>query len=153
MRDITTRLGRLAAVAAALHLALLVAVPAWGHVAYGDIYRQVDRRADSDQKENYHRFLHLAGAALAVTLAAAAAALGVWRGRALIGLLALLGGITLVLAALSVLPWIYFPEDQYAAPAIWMFGNGLPAVAGWGVLTLIGWNWRARARTAGARRT
>lgn len=79
----------------------------------------------------YREFLTDSGRLMAVAVGAWAAAVGLcwrgwWRGPAA---LAVGAGVTLI--ALSFLPWIRFPFDQYAAPAAWVFANGMLLAGTW----------------------
>jgi hypothetical protein len=76
---------------------------------------------------------------LALLLSAWAAALGTCQRSVWKGLLAVLGGALVTGTALSLLPTVYFPFDQYSVGALWLMG-GLPWVGlAWAVLTFIGW--------------
>ena len=87
---------------------------------------------------DYRQFVRVIGLILALYLPIWAAALGVWEKNIWKGLIALaVGGFATVLA-LSALPWVYFPFDQYPVSALWLIG-GLPWIAlTWGLVTILG---------------
>lgn len=85
--------------------------------------------------QEYRQFLHLVGLALAVYLGVWAAAVGWWRGRVMAGLAALAGGALVTILALAPLPWIRFPNDQYAVGAAWLFDNVVPLTLSWVLAT------------------
>jgi hypothetical protein len=86
----------------------------------------------------YRQFVKVIGLILALYLPIWAAALGVWEKSIWKGLIALaVGGVATVLA-LSALPLVYFPFDQYPVSALWVIG-GLPWIAlTWAVVTICG---------------
>ncbi|MCH7760983.1 hypothetical protein IIA15_06225 [candidate division TA06 bacterium] len=50
----------------------------------------------------------------------------------------------MTILALDVLPWIYFPNDQYAVPALWVMGTGISTLITWSVVTVFGKIWVQR---------
>jgi len=138
----------------ALYVAALCIVVIFGAVTFQRLYTDTPPRPISlehedvlirtfdaqyrERYEDYKRFLGPSGGALAIYLGIWAAAFGVWRRKHWLGLAALAaGGVTTVLA-LSVLPWVYFPLDQYAVPAVWIFGNVMPIAIAWLLVTILG---------------
>jgi hypothetical protein len=135
-----------------VYLALLlgaVAVTGWQYREYYATPR-LDRTMDenavlqewnrsyAERYRDYRSFLRPITLGLALYLSAWAAALGVWKKSVWKGLLALAGGAMVTVVALSALPTIYFPFDQYSVAAVWVM-SGLPWIAAtWALLTLAG---------------
>ncbi|MGI8785337.1 MAG: hypothetical protein ACR2L2_17000 [Acidobacteriota bacterium] len=88
--------------------------------------------------EQYGRFLRIIGTGLALGLGAWAAALGLWRRSLWQGLGALAAGGAVTVAALSILPWVYFPFDQYPASALWVMGRAPVIAVTWIAATVVG---------------
>ncbi|MFQ5753785.1 MAG: hypothetical protein ACE5HI_17490, partial [bacterium] len=54
------------------------------------------------------------------------------------GFVALAIGAILTISALSVMPWVYFPYDQYAVAALWVMGTGMPIILVWALVIFFG---------------
>lgn len=76
--------------------------------------------SDSLVNEGYHNFVRFSGICLALYLAIWLAAFLLWRKSYWSVLPFVLSGVVLTFIALSFLPWVYFPYDQYAVPALWL---------------------------------
>ena len=88
--------------------------------------------------EDYHSFFRPFLLSLALYLGIWSAVFGLWRGHWLWGLGALAAGGLLSVVALSLLPWMYFPLDQYPLAALWVMGNAVTIGASWLLVTVIG---------------
>ncbi len=89
--------------------------------------------------EAYRSFVAIPWYLLAAFAGAWAAAIGLSTGRLWKGIAALAGVVTVTACAFVILPPVYFPFDQYPAPAAWLF-VGLPvATASWFATSLLGW--------------
>lgn len=98
--------------------------------AFFDHYGIVDRNMVTEN-DSYLPVLKWCGGLVAIYIGVYSGFVGAqtkkWYGLAALGL-----GIILAVATFSVLPWIYFPFDQYSAGAAWLF-NSLP----WAVLIAV----------------
>ena len=120
------------------YLLLLVAAVVYGLIKYQGLPSYY---ADTLQRTEYHQFLRIAGPALALYLSIWAATFGLLQKSFLHGLGALASGGIITIAGLSILPWLYYPNDQYAIPALWVIGTGIPIVVVWALVTLLGRVW------------
>ena len=87
----------------------------------------------------YKMFAFGAGLVLAIWLGIASALFGLWQRSVLHGAGAFLAGALLTIAALALLPAIWFPQDRYPVGAAWVMGGSLP-LAGvvWLLVTIAG---------------
>lgn len=92
-------------------------------------------QALSGEFGQYRLFVRLTIAVLTGALGIAAAMFGVWQRSFLHGTAALAAGTVVTVAALSVLPPMWFPLDRYPVGALFVFG-GFPVIAA--VVALVG---------------
>jgi hypothetical protein len=109
------------------YLSLLAPVVAFAAIRFDALYSPDSVATHPELSQQYRVFVGLSGMALAIALGVMAAAFGVLRASVVGGLLALVLGVATTVTALSVVPWVRFPEDQYAVAAVWLMG-GLPAL-------------------------
>ena len=122
------RMGRIAVVAATAAALTLV-----GMIVYATNEFGADAAA-----EGYRRFLKVAGIALAMMIGVAAGAHGAWRDSAKTGFTTLGTALIFTVAAMSLMPWVEFPSDRYAAGWVWVMNGILPLLVTWGATTILG---------------
>ena len=88
--------------------------------------------------EGYRRFLKVAGIALAMMIGVAAGAHGAWRDSAKTGFTTLGTALILTVTAMSMMPWVEYPNDRYAAGWVWVMNGILPLLFTWGATTIFG---------------
>ena len=88
--------------------------------------------------EGYRRFLKVAGIALAMMIGVAAGAHGAWRDSAKTGFTTLGTALIITVVAMSMMPWVEFPGDRYAAGWVWVMNGILPLLVSWGITTILG---------------
>ena len=120
------------------YLVVLVAVVVGGALWFRDLYTASAPEPGTRFAPSYQLFLTVAGGSLAIFLGAVAGVLGRLSGKWWLGLGELLAGLVVTVAGLSVLPWVRFPHDQYAAAAAWMFSGAPVCVGLWLLLTAAG---------------
>ena len=125
---------RLAIGTCSIYVIILLVVIGYGSIAFHDLYAL---KTETQQHGTYHQFLRLSGFGLAFYLGIWTAAFGVWRRSYWQGLVALVFGAIMTILALSALPWMYFPSDQYPPSALWVFGAGLPTIITWILVTIL----------------
>jgi hypothetical protein len=87
----------------------------------------------------YRTFALAAGLVVAVLLGAASALFGLWQRSLWSGAGAFAGGAVLTIAAVSLLPTVWFPLDRYPAGFVWLH-SCFPIAAGtWLLIAAIGW--------------
>lgn len=137
----------------AVYLVALAAVVAYTALSFRGFYTAPVPSGENDvlaMYRDYRLFLHPVGLALAVYLGVWAAAVGWSRGHVFAGLGALAGGALVTILALTPLPWIRFPNDQYSVGAAWFFGNAVPLAVTWMLATLLARPILGRPQTAAA---
>lgn len=128
---------------ATFYVILLLAVVIYGTAAFNDLYTPPSEAvrsllpSDSPVNEGYHNFVRFCGICLALYLAIWLAAFLLWRKSYWSVLPFVLSGVVLTFIALSFLPWVYFPYDQYAVPALW-FMAAVPMIVVATALSLLG---------------
>jgi hypothetical protein len=110
------------------YLALLAPVVAYAVVRFAPLYPADSLATEPELSRQYKAFVGLSGFGLAVFLGIGAAAYGAWRASVWRGAAALALGAATTVAALSVVPMVRFPEDQYPPAALWVMAD-LPALA------------------------
>ncbi len=134
------------------YLILLLAAVAATSFKYRDYYMPPALDRDSGENEvlriwnnsyearykDYRQFVGIVSAGLGLYLTLWGVAVGVWESNLFKGLIALVAGSFVTILALSVLPWIYFPFDQYPVAALWVIGVSPWIALGWLVLTVTG---------------
>ena len=88
--------------------------------------------------KDYRQFVGIVSVGLGLYLTLWAAAVGVSERSLIKGLGALFAGSFVTILALSILPWIYFPLDQYPVAALWVIGVSPWIALSWLVLTVTG---------------
>jgi hypothetical protein len=127
------------------YVVLLAAVVAGGLVLFRDLFAAPAPEPGTVFAPGYQAFLRIGGGALALLLGLWAGLVGVVHRRWWLGATVLVAGVTITVSAFSILPWVRFPLDRYAAGAAWLF-SGLPLCFGtWAVVIVAGWllRWRA----------
>ncbi len=94
----------------------------------------------------YKTFAVGAGLVLAVMMGAASALFGLWQKSLLKSAGAFVAGSVLTIAAVSLLPTIWFPLDRYPVGFVWLLRCFPIAAATWLLVTVIGRFGPARAR-------
>lgn len=121
------------------YVVVLIAFVVGGAVAFRNLYAAPAPQPGTEFAPSYRLFLAVCGGVLALYLGLLAAALVTVSRRWWLGACGLLGGLMVTVAALSVLPWVRFPNDQYAAGAAWVF-SWAPACMGlWLLMSAVGW--------------
>lgn len=128
--------GRITTVAGALYLLVLLATVAYASVAFREFYVPPDfsSRVTAAHEDvllkafdealqgpygTYRQFVRIIGAGLSIYLGIWTAFFGLWKASFWNGAAALAFGGTVTILALSALPWLWFPLDQYAVAAVW----------------------------------
>lgn len=104
-----------------------------GIIVYGAMVFGADPGA-----EGYRRLLKVGGIALAMMIGVAAGAHGAWRESAKTGFTTLGTALIVTVAAMTMMPWVEFPNDRYAAGWVWVMNGILPLMVTWGATTIIG---------------
>ena len=132
------------------YLSVLLPVVAYAAVRFAALYPPNSLAAEPELSQLYKGFLGTTGVGLAVCLGLWAAGFGVWRRSLGQGIAALATGAVATAGALSIVPWVRFPEDQYPAAALWVMGDSLPLALAFGVATLAGrMAWRGMPSQSG----
>jgi len=118
------------------YLSVLLPIVVYAAVRFAALYPPNSLAHEPELSQQYKGFLGTAGSGLAVCLGLWAAGFGVWRRSLRQGIAALVAGAVITIGGLSILPWVRFPEDQYAAAAVWVMGDSIPLVLSFGVATL-----------------
>jgi len=134
----TQSIGRLVYGAGTFYLIGLLAVVAYAAVTFRSFYQVMPPTLESQLNDGYRQFLGSSGLVLALFLGIGSAAFGIWKASYWQGLIVLAIGTITTLLALSVLPWVQFPFDQYAASAGWLMGNFIPVIMSWLLVTFFG---------------
>ena len=121
-------MGRIAVVAGIAAGLTLIGMIVYGATTFG---------ADP-ANEGYRRFLKVAGIALAMMIGVAAGAHGAWRDSAKTGFTTLGTALILTVVAMSMMPWVEYPSDRYAAGWVWVMNGILPLLVTWGATTIFG---------------
>lgn len=121
------------------YLSLLAPIVTYAGFRFAALYPADSLTTEPDLSQQYKTFVSLSGIALAICLGIVAAAFGAWRASVVQGLLALAVGSGTTLLALSIVPLVRFPEDQYPPAALWVMADGAPLVVGFVIATLAGW--------------
>jgi hypothetical protein len=152
--ELRNPLFRRAASAIVLYAAALIGVVSIGALAFGEFYRapafsafgapQVPEdallaaydAALTGRFGSYRLFAAASGLTLAILLGVAAALFGRAQHNLWHGALGLVAGSVATVAALELMPAIWFPLDRYPVGALWMMGGGLPVAAlTWAIVT------------------
>ncbi len=120
------------------YLSVLLPVVAYAAVRFAALYPPTSLATEPELSQLYKAFLAAAGVGLAVCLGLWAAGFGVWRRSLGQGIAALAIGAVATIGALSIVPWVRFPEDQYPAAALWVMGDSVPLALAFAVATLAG---------------
>lgn len=107
---------------------LVICVVAGGAIFFHDLYH-FTAVGSARYTPGYHLYLRISGAVLGLGLGAGAALFGLAIRQWFQGLVVFLAGFGLTMMALAVLPWMYFPHDQYSVAALWVIGAGTPSLA------------------------
>ena len=118
----------------AVYLLLLIGLVSFGSVLFADIYNS---RQAGIENEYYRIYLLVVSSILALILGVWSALVGRWQGHILWGILALGAGFLVTLVSVSSLPWIYFSDDQYPVPFMFIYRFGIPVLAVWLVTRFI----------------
>jgi hypothetical protein len=128
----------------AMYLCALAGVVGYGAIRYGEFYPPpafttfgtpaasettlLDAYAQALTGEfgAYRTFAAAAGLSLAVLLGIASATFGLWQRSMLHGLGAFAAGAAVTIAALQLMPTVWFPLDRYPVSALWLIGGGVP---------------------------
>jgi hypothetical protein len=121
------------------YLSFLAPIVIYAAIRFGALYPAESLSTEPELSQHYKAFVSLTGIALAICLGIGAAAFGVWRTSVPQGLLALALGAATTVVALSIVPFVRFPEDQYPPAALWVMADGLPLVVTFVIATLAGW--------------
>lgn len=148
----TDRPSRIFLATGALYLVVVLLVVVFGALQFSRLYTDIPPRPgmglDEDsliqtferqyqaQYDDYRQFLHPSFGVLALYLGIWTAALGVWKRKYWLGLAALVAGDVITVFGLTLLPWMYFPLDQYAIAALWIMGGTIPLAICWLLATL-----------------
>ncbi len=120
------------------YLVVLTVIVGGGAVWFRDLYSAQAPQVGTEFAPVYRLFLGVAGGFLAVYLGTLSGALGTISGTWWYGLIGLLAGLAVTLAGLSLLPWVRFPHDQYAAAAVWVFAWFPVCMGLWLIITVAG---------------
>jgi cytochrome b561 len=156
---------RVVVAAGILYVCTLVLVMGYGAIRFGEFYERpafsgvgatepVDEdkliaayeRALSGEFGRYKTFAIGAGLVLAVLLGVASALFGLWQRSLLKSAGAFVAGAVLTIAAVSLLPTIWFPLDRYPVGFVWLLRCFPIAAGAWLLVTVIGRFGPARAR-------
>jgi hypothetical protein len=121
------------------YLSFLAPIVTYGALRFAALYSADSLTAEPELSQQYQTFIGLSGVALAICLGIAAAAFGAWRRSVLQGILALALGSGTTIVALSVVPVIRFPEDQYPPAALWVMADGPALIVAFVLATVAGW--------------
>jgi hypothetical protein len=118
------------------YLSVLLPVVAYAAVRFAALYPPNSLASHPELSQQYKGFVGIAGVGLAVCLGLWAAGFGVWRRSVGQGIFALAVGAVATIGALSAVPWVRFPEDQYPVAALWVMGDSIPLAVAFGVATV-----------------
>lgn len=121
------------------YLSCLAPIVIYAAVRFDALYSADSLTTEPDLSQQYKAFVSVTGIAMAICLGIVAAAFGVWRTSVPQGLLALALGAAITVVALSLVPFVRFPEDQYPPAALWVMSDGLPLLVTFVIATLAGW--------------
>lgn len=151
-------MGKITISTGVLYLLLVVTIVVYGSLAFStfytppafnarptgenllkeDSYLKAYEEASKGEWGQYTWFLQISGFGLALYLGVWTAVLGLRTRHLWLGGAALLAGAFVTVLSLSVLPWVYFPFDQYAVGATWIMGKFPLAAASWLAVTILG---------------
>jgi hypothetical protein len=120
-------------------LAVIAGAAAYLGITYSSLYdgREVAGVVRENLSESYRGALSIVGSALAVIIPFWAAFTGRRLQSVRAGLVALAAGMGAMVVALSLVPWVYFPSDQYAASWLWLIDYGLIVLLIWTGATVL----------------
>ncbi len=121
------------------YLSVLAPIVTYSAIRFAALYSADSLTTEPELSQLYKTFVSMSGVVLAICLGIAAAAFGIWRGSILQGLLALVVGAGTTIVALSVVPLVRFPEDEYPPAALWVMVGGPPLIVAFVVATLAAW--------------
>ena len=118
-------------------LGLIAGAAVFLGLTYSSLYSGRDVPGLESLTESYRTALSLVGSALAVVIPFWAAFTG-WRLQSVrAGAVALAAGVGAMVLAFSLVPWVHFPSDQYAASWLWVIDNGLIVLLVWAGATVL----------------
>jgi hypothetical protein len=121
------------------YVSVLAPVVTYSAIRFAALYSADSLTTEPELSQLYRTFVNMSGVVLAICLGIAAAAFGAWRGSVLQGLLTLVVGAGTTIVALSVVPLVRFPEDEYLPAALWVMVDAPPLIVAFVVATLAAW--------------
>jgi hypothetical protein len=118
------------------YLSLLAPVVVYSTVRFAPLYAADSLTTHAELSVIYKSFVSQTGILLAVALGIGAAVFGASRRSTLLAGVALLAGAATTIAALSIVPLVRFPEDQYPPAGLFVIADGLPLIIAFVVATL-----------------